>query len=773
MTDPRGSLFTAHWGTFRVRLREGRPDIRPWEGDPDPPEIGAGMAEMVDHPLRIRQPMLRLGVHEEGPGARRAARGAEPFVAVDWDTALDLAAAEIDRVRRQHGNAAIFGGSYGWASAGRVHHAQSHIHRFLNCIGGYTASIDTYSYAAVSALTPHVVGPFRTMLLDQATSWDQIARHTRLMVMFGGIPVRNAQVNSGGVGRHTTRLWLRRARANGCAFVNVGPGRDDVPPELGAEWLALRPGTDTALMLALAHVLEVEGLTDTDFLARCTTGYERFRAYLLGEDGGQPRSPEWAAPICGIPAQSITALARRMAASRCMITMAWSVQRADHGEQPAWMAITLAAMLGQIGLPGGGFGIGYGSENGIGNPVTPFRFPAIPQGRNPVAEAIPVARIADALLLPGAPYDFNGRRARYPDLRLILWAGGNPFHHHQDLGRLVRALRRPETIIVNEIWWTPMARHADIVFPATTALEREDIAMTHWEPVITAMRQVMPPLGQARDDYDIFAGLARRLGAWEAFTEGRSAADWLRHLWEQTRQRAAEAGFTLPDLDTLRAQGMAELPPPQRPQVLLAAFRADPEANPLPTPSGRIEIFSRTIAGFGYPDCPGHPAWLEPREWLGAPLAARYPLHLISSQPRARLHAQLDAGPASRATKVAGREPIMMHPEDAARRGLAAGDVVRVFNDRGACLAGVVISDALRPGVVRLSTGAWYDPDRPGEPDALCKHGNPNVLTRDAGSSALGQGPSAQSVLVEVERCPDPPPVTAHLPPRIIFPSEG
>jgi len=765
----QGSLFSTHWGTFRARSEGGRiTGITPWEGDPDPPEIGPGLADMVDHPLRIAQPMVRRSVLDDGPGARRTARGAEPFVAVGWDTALDLAAAEIDRVRRAHGNAAIFGGSYGWGSAGRVHHAQSHIHRFLNCIGGYTASVDTYSYAAVSALSPHVVGPFKTLVLDQATSWDSIADNTGLMVMFGGIAIKNAQVTSGGVGRHTTRHWLRQAHANGCRFVNISPIRDDTIPEIGAEWLAIRPGTDTALMLALAHVLESEGLADHAFLDRCTTGYDRFRAYLTGARDGAPKSPDWAAPICDIPAGTIRALARDMAAHRTMITLSWSVQRAEHGEQPGWMAITLAAMLGQIGLPGGGFGIGYGSENGIGNPVTPFRFPAIPQGRNPVTAAIPVARISDALLHPGEEYDFNGCRARYPDLRLVAWAGGNPFHHHQDIGRLLRALQRPETIIVNDIWWTPMARHADIVFPATTVLEREDISMTHWEPVITAMRQAIAPVGQARNDYDIYAGLARRLGAWDAYTEGRSAEDWLRHLWDQARQRAAEVGFSLPDLDTLRAQGMTELPPPEGPQVLLAEFRADPEAAPLPTPSGRIEIFSETVAGFGYDDCPGHPAWLEPREWLGAAATARYPLHLISNQPRTRLHAQLDAGRVSRAAKVAGREPIAMHPGDAAARGLSAGDVVRVFNDRGACLAGLVLSDALRPGVVQLSTGAWYDPDRRGDPAAMCKHGNPNVLTRDAGTSRLGQGPSAQTVLVEVERCPDPPPVTAHLPPEIL-----
>lgn len=762
-------LFSTHWGTYRAVVEDGRlVSAPPWEGDPDPGPIGPGIVDSLHHPSRIARPAIRRSFLERGHLAGGEGRGAEPFVEVPWDEALDLVAAEIARVRAQHGNRAIFGGSYGWASAGRFHHAQSQVHRFLNCAGGYTASIDTYSYAAISALTPHVVGHFKGLLLDGATSWPVIAAHSRLVVMFGGMAIKNAQVTSGGVGRHTTRAALTEAHANGCRFVNVSPIRSDTIPEIEAEWLALRPGTDTALMLGLAHTLVAEGLHDSGFLERCTVGFERFEPYLTGATDGVAKSADWAAGITGLSAGRIRDLAREMAATRTMITVAWAVQRGDHGEQPGWMAIVLAAMLGQIGLPGGGFGFGYGSENGIGNRVRKFRFPALPQGQNPVGEAIPVARISDALLHPGEAYAFNGAWNRYPDLRLVYWSGGNPFHHHQDLNRLVRALQRPETIVVNEIWWTPMARHADIVLPATTALEREDISMTHWEPLIVAMRQSVAPQGEARNDYDIFRGIAARLGVEERFTEGRDAEGWLGHLWDQARQRAAEAGFSLPGLAELRAAGTATLPDPEAEPVLLDAFRRDPQGHPLATPSGRIEICSERIAGFGYDDCPGHPVWREPFEWLGGPAVKRHPLHLISNQPTTRLHGQLDQGAPSQASKIAGREPLTMHPDDAAARGLRPGEVVRVFNDRGACLAGLAISDAVRPGVVQIATGAWHDPERRGVPGALCKHGNANVLTRDKGTSQLGQGPSAHTNLVEVCRHPDPPPVTAFVPPELM-----
>jgi biotin/methionine sulfoxide reductase len=278
-----------------------------------------------------------------------------------------------------------------------------------------------------------------------------------------------------------------------------------------------------------------------------------------------------------------------------MINATWSMQRSEYGEQPIWMVVVLAAMLGQIGLPGGGFGVGYSSENGIGNPVKPFQWPSVPQGVNTVKDFIPVARISDMLLHPGAPYDFNGERRAYPDIRLVYWAGGNPFHHHQDINQLVQAFRKPDTIIVNEIFWTSMARHADIVFPSTTALERNDLAITHWEPLSVAMKQAIPRVGESRPDFEIFTGLARRLGFADRYTEGRDEMDWIRHLWDQSRQRAAEAGFELPDFETFWEQETFVLPDPDKPMVMLEGFRADPVANRLKTPSGKIEIFSETI----------------------------------------------------------------------------------------------------------------------------------------------------------------------------------
>ena len=219
-------------------------------------------------------------------------------------------------------------------------------------------------------------------------------------------------------------------------------------------------------------------------------------------------------------------------------------------------------------------------------------------------------------------------------------------------------------------------------------------------------------------------------------------------------QRASETGIELPGFDTFWSGGVLHIDPATVParEFTLERFRADPTAAPLATPSGKVEIFSETLASFGLADCLGHPAWFDKQEFLGSTRSRTYPLALDSNQPVTRLHSQYDFGVVSREAKIAGREALRMHPDDASARGIGDGDIVLVFNDRGACLAAATLTDRVRAGVVVLPTGAWYDPLDPAEHHSLEVHGNPNVLTRDVGTSTLAQGTSAHSTLVEVER---------------------
>src|SRR6266852_2720408 len=764
MSWDRGVPHSSHWGAFSVRVRDRDIEIVPHPRDAAPSALLGNIPASVEHQARIARPMVRRGWLERGPGADRR-RVRDEFVPVPWSRALDLVAAELRRVYTAHGPRAIFGGSYGWASAGRFHDAQSQIHRFLNLAGGYVRSVGSYSSGAATVILPHILGP-QGAAAGNSVSWAELVAESALVLAFGGMALKNNDVGGGGSSRHIARAQLRAARGRGVEFHLIGPIRDDLPVEIEAVWHPIRPGTDVALMLGMAHTLVTEGRHDRAFLDRFCVGYETFEDYLLGRSDGEPKDAAWAAAICSLPAKEIVGLARRAAGRRTLITCSQSLQRAEHGEQPVWMGVVLAALLGQIGLPGGGFAYALGSTSNTGKPPLAVPLPTLPLGRNSIPDLIPVARIADMLLHPGEAFDYDGQRLTYPDIRLVYWAGGNPFHHHQDLNRLRRAFARPDTVIVQDSVWTASARHADIVLPATITLEREDIGAADGDPLLVAMHRAVAPYEEARDDHAICAGLAERLGFADAFTEGRSPRQWLEQIYEPTRRALAERGINAPDFAQFWEDGELVLPTRPWDGGPVRAFRRDPLAAPLPTPSARIEISSATIAGFGYDDCPGHPAWMPPVDGAGSDAASRFPLFLVANQPATRLLSQLDFGATSLASKIKGREPVRIHPRDAAARGIGDGDIVRLYNERGAYLAGAVLSDALRPGVVQLSNGAWYDPADPAAEMPLCVHGNPNVLTRDAGTSRLAQGCTGQLTLIEIERFTGAvPPIKAFDPP--------
>ena len=719
--------------------------------------------DMVHSPLRIARPAIREGWREgkaahrhrplprsvlgrsAGRGRRRTRAGARAYSA----------------------HTAILGGSYGWSSAGRVHHARTLVRRFLFLGGGCVDQVGNYSFGAAQFLLPRIIGTFAParrpghgLVFDRQTH----PAHHRLRRPGDS---RTRQVTSGGAGAHTLESWLRRAKDAGIEFVSISPLKSDAPDFLGAQWIPIRPNTDTAMMLAMAHTLLSEKRHDASFVERYCTGFEAFRRYLLGLDDSMPKDAQWAEAITGVAADTIRELARRAAATRSMITCAWSLQRAHHGEQPYWAASCWRRCWAASACPAAAL------RSATARPMASARRVSMWRGLRSRcrsirrAPSIPVARIADMLLHPGESYEFNGRRDNYPDIQLVYWAGGNPFHHHQDLNRLQRAWQKPETVIVHESWWTPTARHADIVLPATTTLERNDVGGSSRDPFILAMHRAIDPVGDARNDFDIFRALARRLGYETSFTE-RPRRDGLVPMGLRPGARRARRpkASPFPASSNSGPKASSRLPPPERDYVLFEDFRRDPERHPLKTPSGRIEIVSddvrrlrlRRTARRIRPGC-------RRRSGCGSASAQRWPIHLVTHQPASRLHSQMDPGSVSRGQKVNGREPIRINPPDATRRGIRDGDIVRVFNARGACLAGAVVDPDVMPGVVVMATGAWFDPsDTAGAPE---RHGNPNVLTLDIGTSPLAQGTSALTALVEIERWDAPAPaVRAFAPPQ-------
>ena len=741
---------SSHWGAFLAEVENGRVKaVHPFEEDPNPSPMLGSIAHSVHTETRVTKPFVREGWLRNGVGTGEG-RGREPFVPISWDKAFDLVASELQRVKETYSNDSILGGSYGWSSAGTFHHARVQIRRFLFSFGGCVDQSSNYSFGAAMAFVPHIAGDMRSVT-GPITSWSAVAKNTKNLVVFGGINPKNMQAARGGNVAHEFIPSMKELAEANVRVINISPCRDDASAFLKPQWLAIRPNTDTALMLALSHTLIAENLHDPKFLETYCEGAERVVPYIMGKTDGQPKDADWAAGITEIDAEEIRNLARQMASGRTMVSATWSLQRADHGEQPYWALILLACTLGHIGLPGGGFTFGYGSTGGMGNAPPLFNPPSLSAGRNPTNYAIPAARIADALLEPGKVIDYNGKKITYPDIKMIYWAGGNPFHHHQDINRLRLGWQRAETIIVHEPWWTATARHADIVLPATTTLERNDFGCAARDPYLVVMEKAIEPVGESKNDFEILRELSSRLDCEKEFTEGRDEDEWLRFLYESCRDGAKTNEAAMPDFDRFWEKGFYKIPDRQEEYTLFSDFREDPVVNRLKTPSGKFELYSAKIEKFGYDDCPPHVTWFEPAEWLGSNKVADFPLHLMSSQPKDRLHSQMDDGPVSGATKIAGRAPIEIHPEEARKRGIKSGDVVRVFNDRGQCLAGAVFNENIRPEVVRLSAGAWYDANY-GKPGSLEIHGNPNVLTRDYGTSRVGQAPTSTTALVEIEK---------------------
>lgn len=761
----REILTGSHWGAFRALVKNDRiVSVRPWEHDPRPSPQLPGVPDSVYSPTRIKYPMVRRAWLEQGPGADPDGRGTGDFVRVSWDKALDLVANELRRVQKTYGPLSIFGGSYGWKSPGKLHNCQTLLRRMLAVNGGFVNASGDYSAGAAQVILPYVVGSIE--VYEQPTVWPVLAEHTELMVFWGSDPINNSQIGVM-IPDHGAYPGLEGLKKRGTKTISIDPMRTQTAAYLNAEWIAPRPQTDVAMMLGIAHTLYTEKLHDEKFLARYTTGFDRFVPYLTGQADGVAKTAEWAAALCEVPAQTLKDLARRFAKHRTMLSLGYSTQRQHHGEQVQWMLITLACMLGQIGLPGGGYGLAYHHKSGGSPRADSPVLPGIPEGRwsaevaQSVSKAgasasIPVARIVDMLLNPGAHFEYNGTHGIYPDVRLAYWAGGNPFAHHQDRNRMLAAWRKLDTFIVHDFQWTASARHADIVLPSTTSYERNDIehvgdySLSH----ILPMRQVVPPLFEARDDFEIFADISERLGDRDAFTGSKSQLDWIRSFYEAARLQARSRRMEMPVFDVFWNGNEAlafPIPDSATQYVRYRDFREDPLLNALGTPSGLIEIYSSNIEKMRYDDCPPHPTWMEPLERLGGP-TTKYPLHVDTKHPLLRLHSQLCGTLLREQYAIAQREPCLMNPADAKARGIADGDVVRVFNDRGQILVGVKVTEDVRTGVVRIQEGGWFDPVDARKRGSLCRYGDVNNLSPDIGTSKLAQANCGHTVVADVEK---------------------
>ncbi len=744
-------FHASHFGPFHAVVRDGkmiaidgaeRLDKRPTS------MLSLGVMDRTYDKSRINYPMVRKSYLEgwETGDIKPELRGKEEYVKVDWDTVWSLTAKALLDTAQNHGNEAIFSSSYGgWSNAGsfRPNVLQG---RLINLIGGCTNTAGDWSAGASQVSLPHIIGDME--VYSPQSAWETIRDECEVFVLVGCDPVKNNRIEFTVADHDMSSRW-EMIRDAGVKFISINPQKTASDEVLKADWVKIVPNTDVALFCAMAyHVLE-QGLEDQAYMDKYTVGSDKWIAYVKGDTDETPKTPEWASAITGIDADKIREMAELFAKSNTNIAGAWSLQRAQHGEMTHWAIINFASLTGKIGKPGCGVGFSW-HYGGGGMPQSGKATPVgMSQGRNWVKTVCPASRITDMLENPGKQVYYNGNTHTYPDVKVIFNSGNNFMSHQQDTNRLIRALEKVETIISVDVWWTAATRWADIVMPAASTLEQDDISVggTYSNDKIYAMKKVIEPIGDSLPDYEIFEGLADKMGLWTQFTDNEEKMYHIKLAYEAT-----SAAKRIP-FEEFWEVGYArqEVPEEAHKWTRHGAFYEDPEANALHTTSGKIEMFCEDFAKLELDDCPGMPMWMEKHEYLGN--AKEGQLHVVSPHPWFRLHSQMDQSENLRKLyKIQGREPVRINSEDAASRGIEDGDLVELYNERGTVIAGAVVSDEIMPGVVSIYEGAWPSLDSKGR----CNSGLVNFLTSTQPSSGLAQATTANTVLCSMRKCEDP-----------------
>jgi DmsA/YnfE family anaerobic dimethyl sulfoxide reductase A subunit len=693
-----------------AHVRDGRmvrisTDPRPWTPEEPPLHAcvrGFGQLERVYHPDRLRQPLRRVGP-----------RGAGEFAPIGWDEALDEVARQLRRIRDAYGAASILDCSRTGSLS--MLHNRTAVVRLLNMFGGCTELWSNISAEAEVFAVRQTFGAKAEYKSAGREPTDYV--NSRLILMWGWSPA-DGHFGTG------TRQYLREAKRRGVRIVCVDPRVTRTSREFADEHIFIRPSTDTAALIAMAYVIAREGLVDRAYVDRHVLGFDAagvpdgasYRAYLFGESDGVPKTPEWAAEITGMPAATLRRLAIEYATTKpAALQCGYAPGRTMHGEQFHRAAYALAAITGNVGVAGGNSGVSNGATGRVG-------IKSLPSGANPAN-----ARVASSLL---ADLMTRGRSGGYPaDVKMIYSAAGDLFNQLPNVRKIVAAAERLEFMVVHDHFMTPTARYADIVLPATTFWERNDVHVP-WAGAghyVIYMKQAIAPLAGCRNDLDVCAALAERLGI--TGYNDKSEDAWLRELTKDT----------IDDFDAFRAHGVARLPAPAH-AVAFAREIADPDRHPFTTPSGKIEIYSNALAAnpdpYGLGAIPPIPTWIPDAD------DAAHPLRLVTPKSRARTHSIHDNQPI---LARADRDDVWMHPGDAAARGIEDGARVRVYNGRGATVLPARVTDRIAPGVVSIKEGAWFALDAQG----LDTRGCANLLTPDAASPA-GATPF-NSTFVEVE----------------------
>lgn len=728
---------------LKVQVRDGvitriEGDDRPGD-DPADPQLracarGRAYRRRQYHPDRLKYPMMRMGKRGEGK-----------FVRISWDEALNTLAAEMQRVKQTYGNSALFV-PYGTGSYSNT--SGSHVaRRLMNCFGGCLGIYNSYSWACINIATPSVYGTSRVG--SQRQDW----LNSKYILMWGWNP---AEMRDG----TNSDYFISLARQRGARVVCIDPRMSMSAVSLADQWIPIRPGTDTAMMSAMAYVMITEGLVDQAFLdTYCvgfdaahmpagTEGAESYKDYILGTRDGIPKTPQWAQAISAVPSQTIVQVARDYATIRPgMLYQGYGMQRRAHGEQVVRAGAVLAALTGNIGISGG-WASGLALQAPDGGPF----WTAFPVGRNPVKARIPCFLWTEAVLngksMTAVEHGIRNADRLDNDIKLIYAVASNALiNQHANVNRAARILadeRRVEFIAVQDNFLTPTGRFADILLPACTQFETYGIedGWKYGEEVLL-MPQVVDPPFETKSDYQICAELAERLGVKGEFTEGRSERDWVAWILQRYRDTRFPG---VPELDEFeRSNRGVYSRRVNSPAIGLADFRRDPVQHPLPTPSGKIEIFSKRLFDMNRPqEIPAVPKYLQ--EWASpfGPEAKQYPLQAMGHHAAQRVHSTHDNVDW---LNEAFAQRVFMNPRNAVSRGIQEGDEVKVYNDLGSMVLPCHLTLRILPGVVDVPQGAWWEPDEEG----VDRRGNINVLTTERWT-AWAKGNAQHTIMVQVEK---------------------
>jgi anaerobic dimethyl sulfoxide reductase subunit A len=684
---------------------------------------------------RLLYPMIRVGQRGEGK-----------FKRASWNEALDLVAGKMLDLKQKYGPTAILDQAYAGASYGVLHKSdqiEGLLARFLGLFGCRTNSWSVPSYQGTTFSSRMTFGT-----IEDGNEDDAFA-HSKLIIMWGWNP---AYTFHGG----NTFYYMRLAKQRGCKFVLVDPQYTDSAAAYDAWWIPIRPNTDAAMLAGMAHYIFANNLHDQTFIDRFCQGMdsgtlpewaqdkENFRDYIFGKYDGTPKTPEWAAAICGVKAEDIKKLADLYARTKpAALKASWSPGRNAYGEQYNRMAAAVQAMTGNIGILGGcseGVGKAFHTES-VAYPYD--------DDANLWWGSIKSDRWAHCVLnYPNLKREEIGLWPRddeldgqIPNIRAIWWHGSDWFNQLTNINKEIAAVKKLDFIVCNDSTITPSGIWADVLFPIATHFERHDVALPWYKGHYYIHRpKVIQPLGESKTDFQVFTELAFRLGFGEKYNpkatrdyfDNDDAVDeqYLREWWEN--RVMANQGVTM-GWEEFKKRGVYkfELPEPK------VAFRAQIQhGEPFETPSGKIEILSTTLAQttdwtktqYGY-EIPYIPKWIEPWESLNHPKAKDYPFHLISPHPRWRTHSIFHNIPWLRETYS---QEVTINASDAARLGIIMGDTVELWNDRGRVVVPAYVTERCMPGVLVLHEGAWMDLDD----KQVDRSGNPDFLTKDDPSPA-------------------------------------